>query len=415
MIENKALKSVLKNNENSVNNNYSIISEEEKNEKVTEEISKNDTNNNINKNIQLNNNDTTNNINNENNKDDKKDSNSNIKTSEIKSSKNEQNDNTNNKINLSTPENSSINNIDFQKYYKIINQKKSIKDYNKINKVVKVENLFLKGGENKYEHLDISEYVNRINSTRRYQKRNSFNFFRENDYITSTKNITKKSNSNITTFPRKKHKTFIQRKSAKITFSKLFNEKDNIFKLNEERQTNINFNNQSEKKEEAKKNKEDDLISLLNIKDNIEETKIEVVEEKKNENNIIEENKEIEEEKNDKYTQKNILEKIDNENKHHEKHKRGYVPFYQSQREISKDYNKIEINFISNKSKFVKRRLKTKSRKNVKEGIIERLKPKKEEIIKKQVSKNEKEEEEEDTVKKLEERMSIIKGRRINI
>ena len=416
MIENKELKSVLKNNENSLNNNYSIISEEEKNEKITEEISKNDINNNKIKNIQMNNNnDNTNNINNDNNKDEKKDSSSNIKTSEIKSSKNEQNDNTSNKINLSTPENSSSNNnIDFQKYYKIINQKKSLKDYNKINKVVKVENLFLKGGENKYEHLDISEYVNRINSTRRYQKRNSFNFFRENDYITSTKNITRKSITNITTFPRKKHKTLIQRKSAKITFSKLFNEKDNFFKLNEERQTNINFNKQPEKTEEVKKNKEEnDLISLLNIKDNIEETKIEV-EEKKNESNIVEEKNEIEEEKNDEYTQKNILEKIENENKHHEEHKRKYVPFYQSQREISKDYNKIEINFISNKSKFVKRRLKTKSRKNVKEGIIERLKPKKEEIIKKQVSNNEKEEEEEDTVKKLEERLSIIKGRRMN-
>jgi len=415
MIENKEIKSVLKNNENTINKNYSLISEEDKNEKVTEEIPKND-NNDIknNKSIQMN----KDNNNNDNNKDSKKDSDSNIKSNEIKSSKNELNDNTSNKINMSSIDNSSsFNYTNIQKYYKILNQKKSLKDYNKINKVVKVENIFLKGGENnKYEHLDISEYVNRINSTRRYQKRNSFNFFRENDYITSTKNITRKSNTNISSLPRKKHKTVIQRKSAKITFSQLFKEQNNFNKLNEERQTNINFNKQPEIKKEIEKieknKKEDNLIPLLNIKEKKEETKIEV-DENKNKKNLDAENKEIEEEKNDEYTQKNILEKIDNENKHHEEHKRSFVPFYRSQREISEDYNKIEINFISNKSKFVKRRLKTKSRKNVKEGIAENLKPKREEIIKKQGS-NIEEAEDEDTVKKLEERLALIKGRRMN-
>ena len=338
--------------------------------------------------------------------------------------KNIKNDIKDNSYNFtSSLNNSSSNrNINIHSQYKIINQKQYHKDYNKINKIVRAENIVLRSDNNyKYEKLDISDYVNRINSTRKYHKRNSFNALHDIEFISSTKNKTKKSLTNIINSSRnKKHKTFLHRKSAKISFSKMLNEQNSIFKSNEDSKTNdININNEAEKIEETEKNKKEEekiipLIKDINMKkDEVKkEVKNEIKKEIKMQSNI-QKDKNLEEAKNDEKLQKNLLTKIEKENRQHEEHKIQYKPFYRNQREISNEYNKIEINFIGNQSKFVnKRKLRKKSRINVKE-ITNKIPKQKDDLLYKKEPDNE-EKKEEDMVQKLEEQLSKIQRRRMN-
>ena len=395
-IENKKIKSALKDNINKIKNeDYLNKSKEIKNDQINNEP-----------------------INNDNNKiEESKEENITINNIDKKSSKPIKIDNNENLTsNINESNNISSNNTNIQNYQKIINQKMTFKDYNKMNKIVKIENIFLKGDENyKYENLNISDYVNEINSKRKYQKRNSFTFFKENELKVSSKNLTKKGSASISVNSRdKKNKTYRSKKSAKLTFAKIFDKKNINFKEEEEiiriinnKKREIKIESEKDKEKEEKKN------IPINVKKNIrdirkQETKNEINEK----NNIIKAKKiNLEEEKNDEILKKNLFAKIEKENRHHEVHKKKYYkPFHETQREISEVINKIELNFISNKSKFLNRKPKKKTKKIVQENVKEKPVPEKDLI--QQESK--KEEVKEDIIKKLEEEISKIKSRRTN-
>ena len=235
---------------------------------------------------------------------------------------------------------------------KIINLKR--KDYNSINRIVKVENIFIERViKYKNEKLDTSEYINEINSKKNCQKKNTFYNSKENNNISSSKKKVKKSLSNSSLPLKNKQKYFTHKNSLENPVLRLLSfesDRSDSFNSIEESRSIINNNEQNEKKEN-KENKE-------NI---IDEIKTPISKEEKKENIIIQMkeakyNYKIESinqikkkpnyEFNDEYNKKNILEKIDNENKLRREIKKIFTPFYQIQKAKNEDYNKIEINFF---------------------------------------------------------------------
>jgi len=385
VIENKKIKSVLKNNIKNMKTNYINKSKESKNktdsitsqEKVTSYI-----NNNIENKNNLNNN-VINNISDSNNVD-----------------------------------SSSNNNTKIHSSYKIINQKMHYKDYNSINKIVKVDNIFIERTANdnfKFEKLDMSEYVNKINSKRKYQKRNTFNFSGENSNISSSKKNIKKSSSNIIFALRSKQKNYTHRNSLKISFPSLLSLQNDSFKSKEESKSSFNNKKQNDKKVNKKDNIKGKKMRIIKKgkKDNIINEIKEVKKGNKIEN-INQINEKVNYQWNDEFTQKNILEKIDNENKLHIESKKIYTPFYQTQKVSNEGYNKIEFNFISSKTnkRNIKNKTKYKSKRQINKEIKEEHKTDKELIKKKEQPNNEKELEE--NLREFEEKFSKIQGRRMN-
>ena len=365
-IENTRIKSALQFNENKINQNYINKSKENIN------------NNKISDNLDIN--DKSNSKNNNNNE-----------ISNIEKNMN-QKESTNNNIDESNNNISSNINMNPNGFYKIINQKQN---YNKINKIVKIDYIFLKGDEYaKYENLDISDYVNEINSKRNYKKRNTFSSLQRDDDIPNTKIKTMKDSSNISIYLRARHKTFLHRNSLKKPPLKLLNFQKGIFKSKEENKSNINNNNKlhESKKKIIKKEKNEvkNIINEINENDNLEEMK------------------------NDKNIQKIIFENIDNENKFHIE-KNSFIPFSDIKNKSNEGFNKIQINFFATKNKKINKLKPRKKSKNKKE-----FKKLKEEvnIIKKDMIKNEKinieDEKKSETINKSDERLSIIRGRRMN-
>ena len=386
VIENKKLKSVLKNNIENIKNIYINKSKESKNKTDSITIQEN----------------LTSTINN------------------YIENKNNLNNNANNDISDSNNVDSSSNNnnTNIRSSYKIINQKMHYKDYNSINRIVNVDNFFILrivSGNFNFERLDMSEYVNKINSKRKYKKRNTFNYSGENNSINNSKKNIKKSSSNTIFAIRSKQKNFTHRNSLQIPFPNLFSLQNDSFKSKEESKSSFNNNKQNEKK--------------VNEKDNTEEKKIPITKKEKKEN-IINEIKEVKKNNkieninqtkekvnyqwNDEFTQKNIIEKIDNENKILRESEKIHTPFYQTQKVSSEGYNKIEFNFISSKTnkKHIKIKTRYKPKRKINKELKEETKTEKEPIKKKEEPNNEKEMEEK--IRKFEEKFAQIKARRIN-
>ena len=258
--------------------------------------------------------------------------------------------------------------------------------------------IFLMGNDSdKDDSLDISDYVDKINSVKRYKNRNSVGFFGGNNFITSAKNLTKQRISNVSL--KKKNRKSSKRKTTKSTFSKEFNEKSSsIFNLDEENKSKIN---------KPQKTKKETNVDDKNKKETkIESKKINVYL-NKNDSNLI---KEV---KNDPSFQKKLFEEINNENKLQE-NKKTYKPFYQTEKELLGNYNKIEeINNFEYKSKYYKKRIKPRQKKIRKQDKITKTQNKRNILKNQESNKNEEEEEEErDFTKELEERISILKGKR---
>ena len=374
-LKNKKIKSLLKNNEFKKHDNNYLDNEKDK--KIEEETK------NIQKGNDLINSDQIVKID---DKDKTKSENNNTKVI---------NDNTSNKINISNINNNL--NMNIYNYIPNIVQKQVSKDYNKTNQIAKEMDIFLMGNDSdKDDSLDISDYVDKINSVKRYKNRNSVGFFGGNNFITSAKNLTKQRISNVSL--KKKNRKSSKRKSTKSTFSKEFNEKSSsIFNLDEENKSKIN------KPQKIKKETNVDDKSKKETK--IESKKINVYL-NKNDSNLIREVK------NDPSFQKKLFEEINNENKLQE-NKKTYKPFYQTEKELLGNYNKIEeINNFEYKSKYYKKRIKPRQKKIRKQDKITKTQNKRNILKNQESSKNEEEEEERDFAKELEERISILKGKR---
>jgi len=404
-LKKKNIKSLLKNNKIEKNdNNYLNKSKEKKIDNINGETTQN-----IKKEKYLiDNNNNSVNINNK--------GQSLVRMNNIKKVNNVIYNNSSSKISNNNKNNTRITNknINMNKYANVENKnnQKEFIDFNKTNKISKVENIFLiEDDKDKNESLDISEYVNKINSIKRYTNRNSANFLRENKYITSAKNINKKSLSNIHFYTKKNYRKFSKRKSTMISFSKKFHEKnDNIFKLDQENKSNINKHQKEKEKTIINEKNNIPLVSNNNNNANKNGNNIEIKTDlnKKNSNSF----KYV---KNDEFIQKKLLEEINIENKHHGEHKKTYKPFYQTEKELSEDYNKMEeINFLLSKSKYYKKSIKLRQKKISKQGTIININTKQKinEINQESNDKEEEEQEERDVAKKLEEKISMLKFRR---
>ena len=289
---------------------------------------------------------------------------------------------------------------------KTINQLEQGKDYNKINQIVKVESIFIGRSDNfDFEILNLSDYIEKIRSIRKFRNRNSFNCPRETRLLSSikNKNKTKKNAPKIinekTTKQKSKQRT--KRKSVYVPLTTKLNLQNKIFKQNEENKSNI---------KEVKQ-------------DNIEEKMISNIEEINNEdssyfsNNDIQENdKKLEEyiefkerRLREQLNQKMIFDKIDTFNY---KTRKTYSPFYLSQISKNDSSNKIELNFIGSR--------KINYYKTISENIGRKHKSKREsqKFTSEFLNKFEEEEssinfeESDESAKDLEARLSLTKKRR---
>ena len=405
-IENKKIKSVLKNS-----------SENEKNNYINNLINNN--------NDSIRNNDqniiSNDNINNAPNNAD----NSKTNINDITEKKSEEiENNEDNKVNSSSDnkrkvsESNEDNDLNIENIYNIDNHHINNKDYNKINKIVKVGNITIFGNEGfKFDNLDISESIIKINSKRNYQKRHTFNFSRNNNNIDgiNNKNIKRKTLDNTKAFSTIGYNVLLNKNFSNNIISNIFGNLD-IVKLNKESITSININKNKEKSENIQKEDsiDDEIDRIFAKKEEIKKENEEITEEKEI---LNEEDKEIEESENNE-NQKDFLEnyeKFGEQMKLNKGNKKKFTPFYKSEKKITTSNDKIEINFIGIKSKNLfkkKPKIKPKKREIKKKVKEDKRKEKIDEILK---AKNiEKEEEKEEIVQKLEEKILIMKGRRMN-
>jgi hypothetical protein len=134
---------------------------------------------------------------------------------------------------------SSINNTS---NIKAINQLEQVKDYNKTNQIVKVESIFIGSSDIfDFEILNLSDYIEKISSKRKFRNRNSFNCPRETRILSSIKNKNKKNEQKIKIekIIKQKPKQKTARKSVYIPLTKRLNLHNKIVKRNEENKSNI--------------------------------------------------------------------------------------------------------------------------------------------------------------------------------
>ena len=220
---------------------------------------------------------------------------------------------------------------------KVINQKEKIKDYNKVCQIERVASLILKpNGMYEFETLNLSDYIEKIKSKRKFGVKYSFECLTEKKNALNTQKRIKKHISNM--LPNKldtqKIKLKAKRKSVYIPIRRMLTFQKKHFKGKEENKLHINKTNEEIIPSSDKRNKEEDSNSDNNS--NIQEkTKF-----------LEEYEKYKEKRKNEKIINKKIIDKIDNYNL---KKRQTYTPFYHTHFSRNEGFNKIELNFVSSK------------------------------------------------------------------